>query len=184
MKYTTAQQYETEISYIEFYQNRARNVENTGEEIRYGIIFWGNSSSVHKIFVPQKRILRIMLGLGPRCSCRRWVVKLSILTVPSLYIYSLIMFVYNNPGSSTLNSSIHNFNTRSKNQLHLPTVNFSSIQIGVTYTSLRIFNALPSNVLQLQTNKVSFKSALTKYLLANAFYSVDEFLLQSRNTVS
>jgi hypothetical protein len=68
------------------------------------------------------------------------------------------MFVYNYLGSFTTNSSIHNFNTRSKNQLHLPTVNLSSIQKGVTYTSLRIFNALPSNLLQLQTNKVSFKS--------------------------
>jgi hypothetical protein len=150
--------------------------------ISYGIIFWGSSSSVHKIFVTQIGILRIILGLGPRCSCRRWFVKLSILTAPNLYIYSLIMFIYNNLGSFTLNSSIHIFNTRSKNQLHLPTVNLSSIQKGVTYTSLRIFNALPSNLLQLQTNKFSFKSALRKYLLANAFYSVDEFLVQSRNT--
>jgi hypothetical protein len=87
-----------------------------------------------------------MLGLGPRCSCRCWFVKLSILTVPSLYIYSLIMFVYNNSGSFTSNSSIHNFDTKSKNQLHLPTLNLSSIQKGVTYTSLRIFNVIPSNL--------------------------------------
>jgi hypothetical protein len=39
----------------------------------------------------------------------------------------LIMFVYNNLGGFTLNSSIHKFSTRSKNQLHLPTVNLSSI---------------------------------------------------------
>jgi hypothetical protein len=93
------------------------------------------------------------------------------------------MFVYNKLGSFTLNSSIHNFNTRSKNQLHLPTVNLSYIQKGVTYTSLRIFNALPSNLLQVQTNKVSFKLALRKYPLANPFYSVDVFLVQPRNTV-
>jgi hypothetical protein len=135
------------------------------------------------MFITQKGILRIMLGLGPRCSRRRWLVKLSILTVASLYIYSLKMFVYNNMGSFTLNSSIHNFNTRSKNQLHLPTVTLSSIQKGVTYTSLRIFNALSSNLLQLQTNKVYLKLALRKYLLANAFYSVGELLVQSRNTV-
>jgi hypothetical protein len=77
---------------------------------------------------------------------------------------------------------IQDFNARSKNQLLLPTVNLSSIQNGVTYYSLRIFNALRSNLLQLQTNKVSFKLALRKYLVANAFYSVDEFLVQSRNT--
>jgi hypothetical protein len=143
--------------------------------ISYGIIFWGNSSSMHKIFITQKRILRIMLGLGPRCSCRRWFVKLSILTVPSLYIYSLIMFVYNNLGSFASNSSIHNFNTRSRNHLCLPRVNLFFVQKGVTYTSLRIFNALPSTLIQLQTNKFSFKLALRKYLLVNAFYSVDVY---------
>jgi len=38
--------------------------------IKYSIIFWGTSTTMHKVFVIQKRIIRIMLGIGPRNSCR------------------------------------------------------------------------------------------------------------------
>jgi hypothetical protein len=38
--------------------------------MKYGIIFWGNSAEVKKIFLLQKRTLRIMLGINHRNSCR------------------------------------------------------------------------------------------------------------------
>ena len=38
--------------------------------IKYSIIFWGTSTTVHKVFLIQKRIIRIMLGICPRTSCR------------------------------------------------------------------------------------------------------------------
>jgi hypothetical protein len=93
------------------------------------------------------------------------------------------MFVHNNLDNFKTNSLIYNFNTRSKDQLHLTTVHFASIQKGVTYSALRIVNALATHLLQLQTEKVLFKLALRKYLLVNAFCSADEFLVHSRNTV-
>jgi lipoprotein signal peptidase len=34
--------------------------------INYGISFWVSSSTMHKVFLIQKRIIRIMLCLGPR----------------------------------------------------------------------------------------------------------------------
>ena len=58
--------------------------------IKYGIIFWGNSTTICKMFIVQKEILRTMLGIGLRCSCAGWLVKLNILPLPSLYIFSLI----------------------------------------------------------------------------------------------
>jgi hypothetical protein len=117
-----------------------------------------------------------MFGLGPRCTCRSWFVKLDILPVPSLYIFLLIMFICDNSDNFKTNSLIHNSNTRSKNRLHLPAFYFAS--------ALRIFNALHNDLLQLQNNKALFKSTLRKYLLVNAFYSVDEFLVHSKNKVS
>jgi hypothetical protein len=38
--------------------------------IKYGIIFWGNSSNSGKIFTLQKKIDRIMVGAQLRTSCR------------------------------------------------------------------------------------------------------------------
>jgi hypothetical protein len=51
--------------------------------VNYGIIFGGSSSTMHNVFLMQKRIIRIMRGLCPRSSCRCAFRKLDILTVPS-----------------------------------------------------------------------------------------------------
>jgi hypothetical protein len=37
--------------------------------IKYGIIFWGNSSNGGKIFALQKKMIRIMTVAQPRTSC-------------------------------------------------------------------------------------------------------------------
>ena len=50
---------------------------------QYGIIFWGNSAYAQQIFKLQKRVIRIMSGMGPRYSCRNLFKKLNILPVPS-----------------------------------------------------------------------------------------------------
>jgi hypothetical protein len=54
--------------------------------VKYGIIFWGCSANIDKVFLLLKMIIRIMVGMGPRGSCRRGFRKLNILTVPCLYI--------------------------------------------------------------------------------------------------
>jgi len=38
--------------------------------MKYGILFWGNSSNSGKIFMLQKQIVRIMAGAQPRTYCR------------------------------------------------------------------------------------------------------------------
>ena len=50
--------------------------------VKYGVIFWSNQQNINKMFTVQKRIVRIMLGLGYRSSCRAWFKRLAILTVP------------------------------------------------------------------------------------------------------
>jgi hypothetical protein len=87
-----------------------------------------------------------------------------------------MIFVVNNPNSFQSNSMIHCVNTKQKNQLHLPTVNFSSIKKDVIYASIKIFNNLPSNLLKHYTDRTAFRSELRKFLVKNAFYSIDEFL--------
>ena len=62
----------------------------------YGIIFWGNSHLSTNIFRIQKRIIRIITNKGKRDSCRQLFKTLQILTVPSQYIFSLLVFVTKN----------------------------------------------------------------------------------------
>ena len=51
--------------------------------LKYGIIFWHNSSSSAKIFTLQKKIIRILAGAPSRTSCRSlFLKKLEILPIP------------------------------------------------------------------------------------------------------
>jgi hypothetical protein len=117
-----------------------------------------------------------MLGLGSRSSCRGAFRKLDILTVPSLYIYTLMMFVVNNPDSFQSNSTMHCINTRQKNQLHLPTVKLSFIQKGVIYEPIKIFNNLSPNLLK-HTDRTAFRSELRKFLVKMLFTQLMSFYL-------
>jgi hypothetical protein len=81
-------------------------------------MFWGNHQDVKKVFILQKRILRWMLGLGYRSSCRAWLKQFEILTVPSLFTYSLAMFAICSSSCFQTSFSVHYIHTRQKN--HLP----------------------------------------------------------------
>jgi hypothetical protein len=73
-----------------------------------------------------------------------------------MYIYAVVMFVAGNPDIFQTNYILHGINTRQKNKLHIPSVKLSAIQKGVLYSSIEVFNALPSNIVHLQNNTSRF----------------------------
>jgi hypothetical protein len=87
--------------------------------IHSGIIYWGNSSYVINVFYLQKRIIRIIAGIGNRTLCKQSFIALKILTLSSLYIYSLLCFVVDNMEQYYFVSDIHNRNTRQVPNLNL-----------------------------------------------------------------
>jgi hypothetical protein len=56
----------------------------------YGKMFCGGSTNVQRVFIMQKRIIRVMMNRGPRDSGRK------IMTFYSQYIYALLLFMINN----------------------------------------------------------------------------------------
>jgi hypothetical protein len=147
--------------------------------IKYGIMFWGNSSSSRKIFTLQRKIFRIMVGAHRRTPCRGLFKKLEILPVPCQYIFSLMIFVYNQEKFQT-NLSVHSINTRNKH-LHRPVANLSCFQKSAFYPGIRILSSLQHSLTNLKNEKAQFKVALRRYLNAHSFYSVDEFLVCTGN---
>jgi hypothetical protein len=142
--------------------------------MKYGIIFWGNSTYVCRVFTLQKRIIRIMSGVGAKSLCRNLFKILDILPVSCQYISSLMMFVIDNQENFQTNLSVHGLNTRSKNQLYLPIV-VSCFQRGVSYYAMRIFNSLPNSIKNLRNDRVKFKIELRIHLITHSFYSLTEF---------
>ena len=116
-----------------------------------------------------KNISRNMQGINS-ISCRHWFEKLEILNIPSLYIYQLTLFAVDNLHNFQTNSSLHNINTIYNNQLHVPSVTLSAIQMYYL-CAVRIFNKLPIRIAKLKNDKTVFHSDLRKYLLTNfVFY--------------
>ena len=93
-----------------------------------------------------------------------------------------MMFIVNNLDNFQTYSVVHGVNTRDKYQLHRPTVNLSCIQKLVFYSSIKIFNSLPTYIFKLKQKKPKFQVALRECLIAHTFYSLDEFLYNSRIT--
>jgi hypothetical protein len=59
----------------------------------YGIIFWDNTPHSNAIFRMQKKIIRMMVGVRNRDSCREYFKRLKILPLQSQYLLSLLLFV-------------------------------------------------------------------------------------------
>jgi len=127
------------------------------------------------IFKMQKRVIRILIEIGYRDSCRGLFKNLKILPFASQYILSLLLFIVCNKGYFAPNSVYHNFNTRQKNDLRLPHVSLTIYQIGVFYSGIKVFNAFPSPIKDISSNPKKFKVALKHHLLTHSFYNLDEF---------
>jgi hypothetical protein len=139
-----------------------------------GIIFWGNSTYANRIFKLQKRVIRIITGVGNRDACRELFKNLKILILVSQYIYSLVIFINENRYYYTCNYNIHNRNTRQGTNLHQPIVSLSLYQKGSINMGIQIFNNLPSSIKESHTAPKNFKLLLQNCLYSNTFYTLDE----------
>ena len=144
--------------------------------MEFGIIFWGVSVESKRIFLLQKRVIRIMTGSTIRTSYKRLFQELKILTLTSQYILSLMRFLSSNLDIFPFNSSVHSINTRHRLKLHKPLANLKMYQRSTYYNCINIYNKLPDYLANLILNKKQFLSKLKKYLLDSPFYTLDEFL--------
>jgi len=105
----------------------------------------------------QKRIVRIMVRIRYRDSCREYFKRLKILPLQSRYLLSLLLFVAENIDYFRLNSEILGFNTKNKSNLHLPASKLTVFQRGSYYCGIKVFNNLPTFVKNLLQTKKQFK---------------------------
>jgi hypothetical protein len=108
---------------------------------------------MHKVFLIQRKVLRIMLRSSSRSFCRKGFEKQEILPSPSLHINSLMVFFVDNMHYLQTNYSLQNINTRYKNQLHILLVRLSAIQRSITCSAIIVFNKLPPSIPKLKNDK-------------------------------
>jgi len=148
----------------------------------YGIIFWGASTTASKVFILQKKTLRIIYNIKPRDSCRKLFRDNQIMTFYSLYLYSLTLFVFNNKGLFDPNNTFHQYNTRTNKNLHLPSIHLMKYAKGPYVNGIKVFNHLPHTIKTLEHSPVKFKNALKNFFHQHPFYSIKEYFEQGNPT--
>lgn len=147
--------------------------------LSYAIEIWGAAAHTHlqKLFVIQKRAIRIIYGLKYRDSCKDIFKKESLLTLYSLYVYRVILFI-RTYDSNKINLNVelnqHRYNLRT-NELDLfvafrKTVKSSN---SVFIAGSRLYNKLPSEIRKIENLDI-FRPKLKDYLISKSLYSLDE----------
>lgn len=142
--------------------------------LSYNILSWGKSVHNSRVFVAQKRILRLIFNLKPYESCKNIFKNKSILTFPSIYIFKCVTFTRQNISDFTRQSDIHYHNTR-YNNLRLPPFSTSAFKRSPIYNCITLYNALPEEFKEASTYTV-FKRRVKKFLQDKAFYSIHEYM--------
>jgi hypothetical protein len=90
-------------------------------------------------------------------------------------MFSLLLYVVNNKHLFTKNLEIHNHDTRSAYNFHLPITNLTKYQKGAHCAGIKIFNHLRTHIKCVANEIRVFKTALKRFLLSNSFYSIEYF---------
>ena len=143
--------------------------------LKFGIIFWGGSASSEKVFILQKKIMRIIHGLKYNESCRDAFASSNILTLPSIYIFESLKHVFKNRGALTRNNELHQYTTRHGNRFNLPSHRTSFFEKCPAYSGMKLFNHLPDRIRKLDNSR-NFKDEVKKILLKTVCYSIDDYL--------
>ena len=145
--------------------------------LSYSIMFWYRSSVEHanRIFIAQKRIVRLMSGIHFRETCRGKFRLLNIMTVPSLFIYTCVLFVKSNVSFFIRNIDVsNNLNTRGQNNLSVPIHRTALYDTGPMMNCVKVYNSLPQEIREIQ-GVDAFRRHLKEYLISKEFYSLQDY---------
>lgn len=137
----------------------------------YGLINWGTSVHIQKIFLIQKRAIRAITGVSQRESCKLFFIKLKILTLPSAIIFCNLVYIKENIHLYTKNGNSHEYTTRHRNDIQIPNQRLESTKRS--NFGIKLYNLLPNALKILPLNH--FKRKLKNHLLASAYYDINAF---------
>lgn len=144
--------------------------------LRIGILNWGNSTFVHRVFILQKYTVRVLANIKYRESCRESFRHLKILTVAGTYIYELCVFVFKNKSMFLANQLHHHYSTRHKDMLQPGEHRTALYQKNFFYNGCKFYNVL-SNDIKTSPNIHIFKRKLKHLLLNKNCYTLEEFFV-------
>ncbi|KAG6449101.1 hypothetical protein O3G_MSEX005876 [Manduca sexta] len=146
--------------------------------LRYGVIFWGNSTNKEIAFKAQKQCIRSMFRLKVNDSCKPYFKQYKILTLPCIYILEIAVFVKSNPGRFKRLADTVPRNRRDNSRLRLHSAKTALTSNSVVCMAPVIYNKLPKALKDL--NISIFKKQLRNFLVDKVYYNLTEFLLEHK----
>ena len=140
--------------------------------LAYGCLLWGRATEWGRVFVSQKRIVRLVFGLAGRESCRECFKQHRILTFPSIYILKAALYVKRN--IDQLSNYDRPYNVRHGN-LPLARHRTTLFQKSPHYDFIKIYNKLPETIIQTSSYN-RFKVQVKDLLVRGGYYSQREYL--------
>lgn len=153
---------------------------NIVRHLRYGLILWGGSPHAERLFVEQKKIIRILFNLPFNHTCKETFKNNDLLTLPSLFIFESLKYsILNNIIKQEDLFPSHCHSTR-HTSVTPQVFTYSVSKLNIKNASIKLFNALPLNLrIILKAGDIGvFLKELKVFVQQNAFYRVDEFLLK------
>ena len=128
---------------------------------------WGNTfvSYLEKLFLMQKKIVRIIHGVRPRTHTKPLFEGAKILNIYQINKYLIGKFMFNVHNSNTLdiftsffayNSSIHEHNTRQSTHFHVPLVKRDLSKTCLSYRGTVIWNDILKHNIKINENEYAF----------------------------
>ena len=144
--------------------------------LSYCYIVWGNtfSSYIEKLFIIQKRAVRLITSSSYYSGINDKFNDLRLLTISSIYKHQLgtLMFKVDNNllpdhfcNFFRRNSSIHNYQTRNSNNFHLHRINTSIAKRSFVFSGINFWNNLSPDIKN-SKSIVTFNRKLKNHLLS------------------
>ena len=159
--------------YIDYSVTKILYYANFESRMRYGIIFWGINLNTNSVFKVQKRILRIMLKMQYRESCRGKFRQEGLLTVYGMYLHECLLYFFKNKEWFLQNNINHNYNTRTLN-INFPTHRLTMTERSPSYMCIKIYNHLKTEIKSI-INLREFNKKTKKFLVDLEPYSLNEY---------
>ena len=112
-------------------------------QMAYGLINWGHAPQASRIFGLQRKSIRIIANLGYRDDVKQKFIQMKLLTFPSLYIYTCLLYIHDNANLLERKGSNHKYHTRNDQNIKINYNRLKSSDSGNNYFGPVFFNKLP-----------------------------------------
>lgn len=143
--------------------------------ISLNIIAWGNSKDRSRVFINQKRLIRLIFKMRYNESCADIFKNKNILTVPCIYILKCLTYTKKNIRLFTQRNECHTYRTRHGDLLSIPLHHTTNYKHSPQYNCIMLFNSLPTEIRNSQ-NYNKYKTMVKNLLLKGGYYSIQDFL--------